>query len=173
MEYFSNCSGVLIWTVERTCNSDIDGNINFSIFLLLIAPPSKQPHWRYPNSPEPKKARKFNVSLNHTPFESRTSQKAPFAPRATMGGSTTLRGKDFSPATYNSLSDPHLNPYFSRKFGKSASLRELGLSKTKVLYMYMHILFSYRLFPLMHSWLRIWCTKNRKDAPFLATVRPT
>ena len=72
------------------------------------------------------------MSLNHTPFESRTSQKAPFAPRATIGGSTTLRGKDFSPATYNSLSDPHLNPYFSRKFGKSASLRESGLSKTRV-----------------------------------------
>lgn len=73
------------------------------------------------------------MSLNHTPFESRTSQKAPFAPRATIGGSTTLRGQDFSPATYNSLSDPHLNPYFARKFGKSASLRETGLSRTKVL----------------------------------------
>lgn len=100
--------------------------------LLLTAPPSQQPRWRYPNSPEPKKARKFYVSLNHTPFESRTSKKAPFAPRATIGGSTTLRGQDFSPATYNSLSDPHLNPYFARKFGKSASLRETGLSRTKV-----------------------------------------
>lgn len=99
---------------------------------MFIAPPSQQPRWRYPNSPEPKKARKFHVSLNHTPFESKTSQKAPFAPRATIGGSTTLRGKDFSPATYNSLSDPHLNPYFARKFGKSASLRETGLSRTKV-----------------------------------------
>lgn len=92
----------------------------------VSAPPSNQPRWRYPNSPEPKRARKFHVSLNHTPFESRTSQKAPFAPRATIGGSTTLRGKDLSPAVYNSLSDPHLNPYFSRKFGKSASLRESG-----------------------------------------------
>ncbi|KAL9979179.1 hypothetical protein ACROYT_G016801 [Oculina patagonica] len=97
----------------------------------VSAPPSQQPRWRYPNSPEPKKARKFHVSLNHTPFESKTSQKAPFAPRAMTGGSTTLRGKDFSPATYNSLSDPHLNPYFARKFGKSASLRETGLSRTK------------------------------------------
>lgn len=107
-------------------------NFSISESLLLIAPPSQQPRWRYPNSPEPKKARKFHVSLNHTPFESKTSQKAPFAPRAMTGGSTTLRGKDFSPATYNSLSDPHLNPYFARKFGKSASLRETGLSRTKV-----------------------------------------
>ena len=100
--------------------------------LLSTAPPASQPRWRYPNSPEPKRARKFHVSLNHTPFESRTSQKAPYAPRATLGGSTTLRGKEFSPAVYNSLSDPHLNPYFSRKFGKSASLRESGVSKSKV-----------------------------------------
>lgn len=94
--------------------------------FLSTAPPSNQTRWRYPNSPEPKKARKFHVSLNHTPFESRTSQKAPFAPRGTIGGSTTLRGKDLSPAVYNSLSDPHLNPYFSRKFGNSATLRESG-----------------------------------------------
>ena len=93
---------------------------------MSTAPPSNQTRWRYPNSPEPKKARKFHVSLNHTPFESRTSQKAPFAPRGTIGGSTTLRGKDLSPAVYNSLSDPHLNPYFSRKFGNSAALRESG-----------------------------------------------
>lgn len=98
----------------------------------VSAPPaSQQPRWRHPNSPEPKRARKFHVSLYHTPFESKTSKKAPFAPRATIGGSSTLRGKDFSPATYNSLSDPHLNPYFSRKFGKSASLRESGPSKTR------------------------------------------
>ena len=113
--------------------------------LLSTAPPASQPRWRYPNSPEPKRARKFHVSLNHTPFESRTSQKAPYAPRATLGGSTTLRGKEFSPAVYNSLSDPHLNPYFSRKFGKSTSLRESGVSKSKVC--------DYKLNSCLVSWV--------------------
>lgn len=113
--------------------------------LLSTAPPASQPRWRYPNSPEPKRARKFHVSLNHTPFESRTSQKAPYAPRATIGGCTTLRGKEFSPAVYNSLSDPHLNPYFSRKFGKSASLRESGVSKSKVC--------DYKLNSCLVSWV--------------------
>lgn len=98
---------------------------------VSASPACQQPRWGYPNSPEPKRARKFHVSLYHTPFESKTSKKAPFAPRAAIGGSTSLRGKDFSPATYNSLSDPHLNPYFSRRFGKSTSLRESGPSKTR------------------------------------------
>ena len=134
------CSSV--WTVLTTlynniiilnsCKKKKTKSLFFFQLLLSIAPPTSQPRWRYPNSPEPKKARKFHVSLNHTPFESRTSQRAPYAPRATIGGSTTLRGKDFSPAVYNSLSDPHLNPYFSRKFGKSASLRESGPSRLKV-----------------------------------------
>ena len=73
------------------------------------------------------------MSLNHTPFESRVSRRAPYAARATLG-STTLAGRSFSPAAYNSLSDPHLNEFFSRKFGATDSLRDSGTSKPKVLY---------------------------------------
>ena len=103
-----------------------------SHFAYFCAAPPSQPLWHNPNaSPTIARRRKFNVSLNHTPFESRVSKQAPYAARATLG-STTLAGRAFSPAAYNSLSDPHLNEYFSRKFGASDSLRESGALKPKV-----------------------------------------
>ena len=107
--------------------------IELTSIPFLIAPPS-QPPWRNPNATAQAKTKKFHVSLYHMPAESRVSKKAPFAPRTFLGAPSVSRTGVFTPAVYNSLSDPHLNPYFSRKFGQTPPLRVSGASKPRVIY---------------------------------------
>ena len=80
-----------------------------------------------PNAVDTKPTKKFHVSLNHTPFESRVSKKAPFASRAVEGKTIydqpkVVNGKVFSMAPYNPLEDPHLSDYYARKLGLKPSL---------------------------------------------------
>ena len=100
----------------------------------LISPtaPPRQPPWRSPNAADQKKLKKLHVSLHHTPAESRVSKKAPFAPRTFLGAPSLTQAGVFTPAVYSSLSDPHLNLYFSRKFGQTPLLRISGVSKPQV-----------------------------------------
>lgn len=71
------------------------------------------------------------MSLYHSPLESCVSRRAPYAARTKItSGSTTLPGRDFSSPVYNSLSDPNLNGYFTRKFGSGDGI-ELNRSSTK------------------------------------------
>ena len=69
-----------------------------------------------------KSTKKFNVSLNHTSFESGVSKRAPFAPRSFLGQSSydmpkVVNGKTYSMKEYNPLEDPHLSDYYARKLG--------------------------------------------------------
>ena len=78
--------------------------------------------WKNPNAYPTKSTKKFNLSLNHTSFESGVSKRAPFAPRGFLGQSSydmpkVVNGKAYSMKEYNPLEDPHLSDYYARKLG--------------------------------------------------------
>lgn len=80
------------------------------------------PPWANPNAVSTVPKKKFRTTINTRPIQSRTSQKAPYAPRVTMStnaweGSKVVNGKVLSRPDYNSIDDPHLNDYFARKLG--------------------------------------------------------
>ncbi|XP_029436484.1 lipoxygenase homology domain-containing protein 1 [Rhinatrema bivittatum] len=88
-----------------------------------ISPPRGKPAWNDPRSkPEvwTNSLRKYRVSLNHRPTETRLSKRAPYAARTFSASS---RGYQYRNGhlevfpRYNSLNDPHMYDYFAKKFG--------------------------------------------------------
>ncbi|GCB61307.1 hypothetical protein scyTo_0014314 [Scyliorhinus torazame] len=85
-----------------------------------ISPPTGKPVWNDPRKKDEQwsnSLRKYKVILNHRSMESAVSRKAPFAARTRDTG---CRYKDdrmgnFPP--YNTLNDPHLFGYYTKKFG--------------------------------------------------------
>ena len=80
------------------------------------------PPWANPNAPPNVPKKKFRTSINTRPVQSRTSRKAPYAPRVTTSTNAwetpkVVNGKVFTQPEYSSLEDPHLNDFFARKTG--------------------------------------------------------
>lgn len=87
---------------------------------------SRKP-WANPNAASAVPAKKFRVSLNHKPLDSKVSRKAPFGGRPLSSASCecpkVVNGKVAMPH-YSSLDDPHLNDYFARKLGIKPKLSD-------------------------------------------------
>ena len=63
--------------------------INIINIILLLAP--IHPLWQNPNAIPARPLKKYNVSLHHTPQDSRVSKSAPYACRKTLGLPTRVQ----------------------------------------------------------------------------------
>ena len=105
-----SCYAALIRTLPCNCLSPIP----------CLGP--IQPIWHNPNALPARPLKKYTVSLHHTPQDSRVSRSAPYGTRKTLGSPTRAQatgGRPYLAEPYNSLNDPHLANYYSKKFEAS------------------------------------------------------
>lgn len=98
-----------------------------NITSLFLSAPTR-PLWQNPNALPARPLKKYNVSLHHSPLDSRVSNSAPYASRKTLGSPTRAQatgGRQYLNEPYNALNDPHLTRYYTRRFESSASQTKL------------------------------------------------